>query len=241
MIALLDGDIIAYRAASIASSADDAANAVHETVAGWMSGPGCDECVIALTSKPSFRYNLYPEYKANRKDKPKPEFLNECYTELEKHPWLRITGTEGDDVLGIVSTRGEIGDHVIVTIDKDLLQIPGRHWNPDKGEHRIVLEDEADLLFHMQWLMGDRTDNIPGIPKVGPAKAAKMLTDVPMAERTAKVLEIYESFGLDREYAITMARLVHILNKSNYNKETGEITMWSPDNTRILEDRDGLA
>lgn len=241
MIALLDGDIIAYRAAAISTDRSQALENLHQTVAQWQQGAGCDECIVALTSRPSFRYDLYPEYKANRKDKPKPEFLSDCMAELERYPWLRIPNTEGDDVLGIVSTRGEVGDHVIVTVDKDLLQIPGLHWNPDKGDQRRVTEDEADLLFHMQWLMGDRTDNIPGIPKVGPAKATKMLTDVPMAERTAKVFEIYESFGLDREYAVTMARLVHILNKSNYDKETGEITMWSPDNTRILESSDAPA
>jgi DNA polymerase-1 len=236
MIALLDGDIIAYRAAAISTDRDQALWNVHQTVAQWRDGAGCDECIVALTSRPSFRYDLYPEYKANRKDKPKPEFLSDCMKELEAYPWLRIPNTEGDDVLGIVSTRGWIGDHVIVTVDKDLLQIPGMHWHPDKGEQVKITEDEADYLFHMQWLMGDSTDNIPGIPKVGPAKATKFLEGVEYGQRTLRVLQVYREYKLDPEYALTMGRLVRILTAPEYDGE--KIRMWHYlENQAILEDR----
>jgi DNA polymerase-1 len=227
MIALLDGDIIAYRAAAISTDRSQALENLHQTVAQWQQGAGCDECVVALTSRPSFRYDLYPEYKANRKGKPKPEFLSDCMKELEAYPWLRIQNTEGDDVLGIVSTRGEIGDHVIVTVDKDLLQIPGLHWNPDKGEQRRVSEDEADLLFHLQWLTGDRTDNIPGIPKIGPVKAAKILEGHGYSHRTLAVCAAYKAANMSFEECQTMGRLVKILTASEYDKDTDTIKMWS--------------
>jgi DNA polymerase-1 len=227
MIALLDGDIIAYRAAAISTDRSQALENLHQTVAQWQQGAGCDECIVALTSRPSFRYDLYPEYKANRKDKPKPEFLGDCMAELERYPWLRIPNTEGDDVLGIVSTRGEIGDHVIVTVDKDLLQIPGLHWNPDKGEQRRVSEDEADLLFHMQWLTGDRTDNIPGIPKIGPVKAAKILEGHAYSHRTLAVCAAYKAANLSFAECQTMGQLVKILTSSEYDKDTNSIKMWS--------------
>ena len=227
MIALLDGDIIAYRAAAISTDRSQALENLHQTVAQWQQGAGCDECIVALTSRPSFRYDLYPEYKANRKDKPKPEFLGDCMAELERYPWLRIPNTEGDDVIGIVSTRGEIGDHVIVTVDKDLLQIPGLHWNPDKGEQRRVSEDEADLLFHMQWLMGDRTDNVPGIPKIGPVKAAKMLEGHAYSHRTLAVCAAYKAANLSFSECQTMGQLVRILTSAEYDKDTDTIKMWS--------------
>jgi DNA polymerase-1 len=227
MIALLDGDIIAYRAAVISTDRSQAIENLHQTVAQWQQGADCDECIVALTSRPSFRYDLYPEYKANRKDKPKPEFLNDCMKELEAYPWLRIPNTEGDDVLGIVSTRGEIGDHVIVTVDKDLLQIPGLHWNPDKGEQRRISEDEADLMFHMQWLTGDRTDNVPGIPKIGPVKAAKILEDYAYSHRTLAVCAAYKSANLSFSECQIMGQLVKILTSAEYDRNTDTIKMWS--------------
>lgn len=236
MIALLDGDIIAYRAAAISSDRDQAIGNLHQTVAQWQQGAGCDSCIVALTSRPSFRYGLYPEYKAHRKDKPKPEWLGDCMQELERYTWLRIPDTEGDDVIGIVSTRGQIGDHVIVTVDKDLRQIPGTHWHPDKGEQVKITEDEADYLFHMQWLTGDSTDNIPGIPKVGPAKAARFLDGVEFGNRTLRVLQVYRDHKLDPEYALTMGRLVRILMAPEYDGE--RIRMWHYlENERVLEDR----
>lgn len=236
MIALLDGDIIAYRAAAISSDRDQAIENLHQTVAQWQQGAGCDSCIVALTSRPSFRYGLYPEYKAHRKDKPKPEWLGDCMQELERYTWLRIPDTEGDDVIGIVSTRGQIGDHVIVTVDKDLRQIPGTHWHPDKGEQVKITDDEADYLFHMQWLMGDSTDNIPGIPKVGPVKACKILDSAGFCDRTLQVLQAYREHGLSPDYALTMGRLVRILTAPEYDGE--KIRMWHYlENQAILEDR----
>ena len=63
-------------------------------------------------------------------------------------------------------------------IDKDLLQIPGNHYNFNKKTHRFVSDDEAHKLLMIQCLTGDRTDNIPGIKGIGPKKAEKILEGV---------------------------------------------------------------
>jgi 5'-3' exonuclease len=227
MLALIDGDIIAYRAAAMSETEDQAAENVAQLLEGWTSGAGCDERIVALSSRPSFRYRLYDQYKAHRKDKPKPPHLGFCMELLTQQPYLKLPDTEGDDVIGIASTRGVIGPHVIVTNDKDMLQIPGNHWNPVLGTMTHINEDMADLKFHMQWLTGDATDHIPGIPGVGPAKAEKILADVPPERRTLTVLSAYRERKLDPDYALLMGRLVRILTKDQWDESTQTISMWS--------------
>jgi len=75
---------------------------------------------------------------------------------------------------------------LICTVDKDMDMIPGMHYNFVKEESYFVDEDQADRIFYMQLLTGDGVDNIPGLPRVGPATAAKMLKD------KTTVLSMYE-------------------------------------------------
>jgi len=87
---------------------------------------------------------------------------------------------EADDLIGIEADRlrrlGE--DFVIVSTDKDLNCIPGWHYNSDRDEIYHVSESEAMYNFYYQCLLGDKTDNIPGIPGVGEAKATAVLKGI---------------------------------------------------------------
>lgn len=87
-----------------------------------------------------------------------------------------VNGIEADD---IVSTRAtELGDtSIVVSIDKDLLQVPGKHFNWKSGEFKEVTKEEGLKHFYRQILTGDRIDNIIGLPLVGPVKADKHLED----------------------------------------------------------------
>ena len=78
-------------------------------------------------------------------------------------------------------------DYFVVGIDKDLLQIPGNHYNFVKRELRFVDDDEAHLLLMRQCLTGDSADNIPGIRGIGPKKADKLLSGVPKERRWNRV------------------------------------------------------
>jgi 5'-3' exonuclease len=75
----------------------------------------------------------------------------------------------------MVHWEDEKEQSVIVSIDKDLLQIPGSHYNFVKSEFTEVSEEEGMFSFYIQLLMGDSTDNVSGCPGIGPKKAEKAL------------------------------------------------------------------
>jgi len=66
-------------------------------------------------------------------------------------------------------------DTIICSIDKDLLQIKGNHFNWNSDIISIQSDEDADKVFWKQILMGDSTDNIVGIPRVGKVKAERII------------------------------------------------------------------
>jgi DNA polymerase-1 len=87
---------------------------------------------------------------------------------------------EADDAVSIIARdyyvcSGASDKYIIAGVDKDLLQIPGDHYNYVKDTIRYQASWEADRWFFYQLLMGDVADNIPGIKGVGPKKADKIL------------------------------------------------------------------
>lgn len=92
----------------------------------------------------------------------KPENLNSV-EQFMRDKWDAISEDllEADDLLGI--RMGEVDKGVIVTVDKDLGTVPGKHYNPDKKELFDVSPEEATLNFYAQCLSGDKTDTIPGL------------------------------------------------------------------------------
>jgi 5'-3' exonuclease len=67
---------------------------------------------------------------------------------------------------------------IICSIDKDLLQVPGHHWNWKRGVYSVIDEEEGRRSLYTQMLTGDTADGIPGIHKIGPVKAKKALAMV---------------------------------------------------------------
>jgi 5'-3' exonuclease len=138
----------------------------------------------------TFRDDIYPEYKATRQAMPEPlaqqvEPLLETIAAMG-WPIVTIDGVEADDVIGtlvrIAETRGM--DSVISTGDKDLTQLVNEHvlWvntmsgdklDPAgvKGKFGVPPELIVDYLA----LMGDAVDNVPGVDKVGPKTACKLI------------------------------------------------------------------
>lgn len=120
----------------------------------------------------AFRRKIYPEYKMNRKA-PRPVHYDELREFLMKD-WSAkmVSCIEADDAIGIDSNRD---DCVIVSIDKDLLQLPGLHYNFVKQEFKTVTKEEGIRFFYQQCLTGDTADNVKGIAGIGPKKAEKIL------------------------------------------------------------------
>jgi hypothetical protein len=133
-----------------------------------------------ITGKNNFRDKVATilPYKGNRDPTHKPKYYKDLREYLvDKYKTEVVEGQEADDMLGIIQWDNPDKSTVICSIDKDLKMIPGYHFNPGKGMFWYQSMDEADAFFWWQMLVGDTTDNIPGIYNIGPRKADKALAD----------------------------------------------------------------
>lgn len=183
MIALIDMDLVCYRCA--ASAENDEFEIVvyrmNELLDNILTKVNATEYKAFLTGEDNFRKTIYPEYKANRKQ-PKPKHLEaaQFYAVKELNAEAEY-GLEADDLLGINQTD----ETIICSLDKDLLQVPGHHFQwgigtakYEKPDTFLWQSEKAGMrLFYEQCIKGDPTDNIKGIPKMGKVRAAKELED----------------------------------------------------------------
>ena len=143
---------------------------------------GIDHLFMTISNKGSFREKIYPPYKNNREGMRKPKHLMACKNWLlnnykgqcESGRW------EADDIMAMKQTEWNDKElpSVIASIDKDLMQIPGWHFNFVKNVFTYVSETEGTNFLYQQMLMGDATDGIPGLKGVGPVGAKKLLANV---------------------------------------------------------------
>lgn len=199
-LAILDGDIIAYRAAfwADAEGADYLEDRLSEDLVRW-TPPGCTIGAVALSCSrdDNFRRDYYPTYKEHRNARPKPDCMAYALEILNDiSPVIQAPRLEADDLMGIEKSSERM---ICVTIDKDLQQVPGFWWVPnlDEGEFpkdiQYTTKEQADFWFHRQWITGDSTDNIAGIWKLGPKKAEKLLGSTDPVNHTALCLTLYEN------------------------------------------------
>ena len=177
-----------------------------------------------LTSGKCFRYAAAKTkpYKGNRKYGDKP-IIFPAIKEYLRQKWgfKSIPELEADDLVSIYHNENT----VICSPDKDVLyQNAGIHYNYGKAE-TVVQDTKAAITFlWKQMLMGDSTDGIQGIPKVGPKTADTWLKDVNVEEMPTFVLNKYiEKFGYAKgitNFAETF-KLVYILkDKQDVWRET---------------------
>ena len=133
-----------------------------------------------LTSDNLFRTDISPTYKVSRENTERPVNLKSCKEYLTNHYHAEtVAGYEADDLMAIAATAMSRKDCVIMSLDKDLRQIPGKHYDFVKQELYDVSGEGAMRNFWTQALVGDKTDDIPGIYGIGPVKARKILDEVP--------------------------------------------------------------
>lgn len=202
--ALIDADIPLYQCAAKADAAgetaEQAAAACSEKFGTIAYRAKCSKKRIVFTGSQNFRKDLCEVYKRNRSDKPETflgakELLMQWHKEeICQHPRL-----EADDLLGIMATNGLTENPVICTIDKDLLQIPGWHFNfghhhydGDDFPHYIGEAEAARNLF-LQLLTGDSTDAISGIKGMGPVGAKKAMGEDPCIDYDYEAIEFARS------------------------------------------------
>jgi 5'-3' exonuclease len=174
MLALIDADIVTYRCAATAEEEPEwiAVARTRDLIEQILGDVDAKSYKLYLTGGNNFRKKIYPEYKANREGRPVPKHLNACRLYTSKEWGAEVTdGYEADDALGMSQT----GESVICSIDKDLLQIPGKHWNFVKREYQEISVERGLREFYTQLLIGDQSDNIKGCPGIGKAKAPRIL------------------------------------------------------------------
>jgi DNA polymerase I len=177
LIYLIDADIVAFRGAFSAEDEEEAwiacsrSDGIIHDIAQTL-GPANLE--LWLSGPSNFRYDVFPEYKANRITTKRPKWEKEVKAWLVKEWGAQYAEGEADDMLGI--RQFDLGDNsVICTIDKDLDMIPGWHYNFVKKEKYFVTPEQAIRFFYYQCLVGDTADGVKGVPGIGPKKAEAIL------------------------------------------------------------------
>ena len=142
MIALVDMDLVVYRSAASAENEEleIATYRTEELLDTILTKVGTAEYRAFLTGSNNFRKTIYPEYKANR-TQPKPKWLQECREFAIKNLGAELAPDtlEADDALAIYQTDNTI----ICSLDKDLLQIEGKHFQWEIQGERFHLQGEG--------------------------------------------------------------------------------------------------
>ena len=201
---LVDGSSYLYRAFHALPDLENAAGEPTGAIHGVLSmlnklirEESPDQIAIIFDAPgKTFRDDLYKDYKANRPSMPddlRPQ-VEPLLTAIEANGWplLRIAGVEADDVIGTLATRGAAAGLriLIVTGDKDMAQLVtdkvtlldtmprGPNRTPRPTDAAGVVERfgvRADQIIDYLALVGDASDNIPGVPKVGAKTAVALL------------------------------------------------------------------
>lgn len=174
---------------------------------------GAEDYEAYLSGSTNFRFDIAKTvpYKGNRDSAKRPK-----HYDLLRHQMQRLGAkvTEDEEADDRVAIRMGEGEFVLIGVDKDLLQIPGYHWNPVKKELQFISEFDGLKNFYTQLLTGDRIDNIVGLKGIGPVKAAKILKDCTSeAELLEAAKQAYEKAGEPLERLIENARLLWLRRK----------------------------
>lgn len=127
---------------------------------------------------------------------------------VRKYGAIPVDGQEADDEVSILCCESP-HDTVIASIDKDLNNTAGWHYNYDKKEMYFITEEEADLNFYRQLLTGDSTDNIVGIKGYGKAAALRILPEALTPKEMCDIVwSHYKERGYDWDYFVLQGRLL---------------------------------
>ena len=192
--------------------------------------------VVFDTPRPTFRHEMYKEYKATRDETPEDIKKSVPYIkrliEAFRIPVLECPGFEADDVIGtlanVASARGFVT--YMMTPDKDFAQLVADNifmFKPSRSGNESVVWGVEDIrrefsvndpmqVIDVLGLMGDTADNIPGAPGIGPKTAMKLISEFGSIEEVfnntdklkGKVKEVIENYKEQIEFSKKLATIV---------------------------------
>ena len=213
--------------------------------------------VILFDAKgPTFRHEVFAEYKANRPPMPDDMALQIPYikeiTSAFNLPQVEMQGFEADDLIGTLAQKAEKAgfEVVMVTGDKDFMQLVTKHisiWDPMK--EKIINPDtiKTDMgvdpgqLVDVMGLSGDTADNIPGVPGIGPKTALKLiktfktLTNLYHQVDTITQKKQHENLVKFRQQAFLSQKLVTIDTQAPIDFEPEQCKLKKPDTAALAK------
>ena len=182
-----------------------------------------DQSLIAVKGPDNFRDDIFSEYKktASRSANPIAPFVHKLRERaVEEFDAVMAYGREADDLLRIWAAQAEAaGDpYTVVSIDKDLLCIPGRHHLLHKDTIITIDRMQAMRNYYAQLLKGDGTDNIPGCAGIGEVKSQKAVALCATEEefQEAVVANYIATYGDEwYPYLLANGKLIHLQRHVN--------------------------
>ena len=187
-----------------------------------------NESLLVFSPKRTFRYDVLPTYKHNRKPQKHPLQLIGKLKEfaLNKYNSINCEYIEADDYC-VAEMYKFPTKYILCHIDKDLDQAPGNHYNYNKKISYIVNKKDAKMFFYIQTLTGDTVDGYKGCPGIGIKRAEKLLEDVEDADIWDVVVKAYNDKGLTEEDALQQAQVARMLRGREIDG-LNEGELWQP-------------
>ena len=180
------------------------------------TGNVIEKLVFCFSDKENFRKNLNPEYKGNRAKVRKPIVLKPLVEWIkEEHTCISWATLEADDVLGILATKDDGINKVIISVDKDFNTIPCAFFDTARGELVNNTKETSFKNLMAQTLTGDITDGYKGAKGIGKVTAKKLLDKLSLEEMWDEVVKKFDS----EEEALLNLRMAFILRNGFYDDE----------------------
>jgi len=259
---LVDGSSYIYRAyyaiRHLSNSKGEATNAVYgftNMLMGLVRDEKPDHLAVIFDAKgPTFRKDIYPEYKANRSAMPEdlvPQipWIKDVVRAFNM-PVIEQTGYEADDIIATLAKRFAADglEVTVVTGDKDLMQIvndrvrlldtmKGKISGPAEVTERF---GGVDKVIEVQGLAGDSSDNVPGVPGIGEKTARALIDEFGSIENLlanldqlkGKRRENLENFA---EQALLSKQLVTLVDDMEIDADYADFSLSEPDAEALTE------